>query len=102
MNYTLIHEQVSGLLHSPSPRLALSRMCAVLEVRRDNYYRWLAAAQAAHDKDDDLAVRDAIQRIALEMPSYGYRTITRELARRGFVANHKRVLRLMREDNLRG
>lgn len=104
MNYTLIHEQVSGPLPGPSARLALSRMCAVLEVRRDNYYRWLAAGQAAvqttHGKDDDLVVRDAIQRIALEMPSYGYRTITRELARRGIVANHKRVLRLMREDNL--
>lgn len=96
MNYTLIQEQVSGR----SPRLSLSRMCAVLDVRRDNYYRWLAAEQATNSKDADLVVRDAIQRIALEMPSYGYRTITRELARRGFVANHKRVLRLMREDNL--
>ena len=96
MSYALIQDQVSG----PSPRLALSRMCALLDVRRDNYYRWLVAGQAANGKDDDLVVRDAIQRIALEMPSYGYRTITRELARRGFVANHKRVLRLMREDNL--
>jgi len=96
MNYSLIHNQFC----EPPPRLALSRMCALLDIRRDNYYRWLAAGQAAYGKDDDVVVRDAIQRIALEMPSYGYRTITRELARRGFVANHKRVLRLMREDNL--
>lgn len=78
-------------------------MCELLDVRRDNYYRWLAASQAEgedDDFDDDLVVRDAIQRIALEMTSYGYRTITRELRRRGFVVNHKRVLRLMREDNL--
>jgi putative transposase len=34
------------------------------------------------------------------MPAYGYRQMTHELRRRGLVVNHKRVLRLMREDNL--
>src|SRR5258708_19863470 len=34
------------------------------------------------------------------MRSYGYRPITKELHRRGVQANHKRVLRLLREDNL--
>jgi len=42
----------------------------------------------------------ALQRIALEFPAYGYRRITAELHRRGFEVNHKRVLRLMEEDNL--
>jgi transposase InsO family protein len=36
----------------------------------------------------------------LEMRSYGYRPITAELHRRGVIVNHKRVLRLLREDNL--
>ena len=36
----------------------------------------------------------------IKMTNYGYRTITKELGRRGLVINHKRVLRLMREDNL--
>jgi len=110
MNYALIQEQVSGT----PPRLAVSRMCDLLEVARDSYYRWSAAAWATPpldaptgddeamslQSDEDLLVRDAIQRIALEMSSYGYRTITKELRRRGFVVNHKRVLRLMHEDNL--
>ena len=43
---------------------------------------------------------DAIQRVALEWPSYGRRRITRELRRRGWTVNWKRVYRLMREDNL--
>jgi transposase InsO family protein len=47
-----------------------------------------------------MALRDAIQRIALEFPSYGWRRMTAELQRRGWAANHKRVYRLMREDNL--
>jgi putative transposase len=47
-----------------------------------------------------LELRDAIQRIALEFPSYGWPRMTRELQRRGWVVNHKRVYRVMREDNL--
>ena len=50
--------------------------------------------------DTDVEVRAEIQKVALEMRSYGYRPITREMHRRGFKVNHKRVLRLMREDNL--
>ena len=45
-------------------------------------------------------LRDAIQKIALEWPSYGRPRITRELRRRGSVVNPKRVRRLLREDNL--
>jgi putative transposase len=47
-----------------------------------------------------MELRDAIQKIALEMPAYGYRRVTAELRRQGRVVNHKRVLRIMREDNL--
>jgi putative transposase len=50
--------------------------------------------------DPDSELRDHVQRIALEWPAYGYRRITAELHRRSVEANHKRVLRLMREDNL--
>jgi transposase InsO family protein len=45
-------------------------------------------------------LRDAIQRIALEWPSYGRPRITAELRRQGWTVNPKRVYRLMREDNL--
>jgi putative transposase len=49
-------------------------------------------------------VRDAIQRLVLEGGRYrrGYRYITRQLRHDGWSVNHKRVLRLMREDNLLG
>jgi len=45
-------------------------------------------------------LRDAIQRIALEWPSYGRPRITAALRREGWVVNPKRVYRLLREDNL--
>jgi transposase InsO family protein len=47
-----------------------------------------------------MEIRDAMQKIALESAAYGYRRITAALQRRGFEINHKRVLRVMREDNL--
>lgn len=84
---------------SPLPRgeLTVARMCALTVLSRAGYYRhW----QAAAPREEAMGVRDAIQRIALANRHYGYRRITRQLGREGFVVNHKRVLRLMRQDNL--
>ena len=48
-----------------------------------------------------MEVRSTIQQIVLEhRRRYGYRRLTTELRRRGLIVNHKRVARLMREDNL--
>lgn len=77
--------------------LAVAQMCAAAELSRAEFYRLRAATD---ERAQQTGLRDEIQRIALEWPSYGYRRITHELQRRGLVANHKRVLRLMREDNL--
>jgi putative transposase len=72
-------------------------MGQTLSVSRAAYDRWQAPGAAP---DPDMAVRDQIQCIALEMPAYGYRRITHERPRGGIAVNHKRVLRLRREDNL--
>lgn len=72
-------------------------MCALAKVSRAGFYRPPADAPQA---DRDMALRDALQRIALEFPSYGWPRMTMELKRRGWAVNHKRVYRLMREDNL--
>jgi putative transposase len=84
---------------SPRPQgeLTVERMCVLARVSRAGYYRhWKASAP----RQEETAVRDAIQRVALENRKYGYRRIAGELRRDGLVANHKRVLRLMRRDNL--
>jgi hypothetical protein len=48
----------------------------------------------------EMELRDQMQKVALESPAYSYRIITHELQQRGFEVNHKRLLRMMREDNL--
>jgi putative transposase len=77
--------------------LTVKRLCRLVEVSRAGFYRWRGAAPG---EDRDLDLRDQIQRIALQWPCYGWRRVQAELGRRGWQANHKRVRRIMREDNL--
>jgi putative transposase len=78
--------------------LSIRRMLELGRVSRSSFYRFDPEGQP--DTDRDMELRDAIQRIALEMPSYGRPRITAELRRRGWTVNPKRVYRLLREDNL--
>jgi len=75
----------------------VQRLCVLAQVSRAGFYRWRHAPPA---EDADMDLRDAIQKIALEWPCYGWRRMTAELRRRGWTVNHKRVRRIMREDNL--
>jgi transposase InsO family protein len=77
--------------------IPLQRLCVLGEVCRAGFYRWRQEPPA---EDVDLDLRDDIQRIALEWPCYGWRRVTAELRRRGWTVNHKRVRRIMRQDNL--
>ena len=78
--------------------LTVKRMLKLAHVSRASFYRFDENAEQGPDPDMDL--RDALQRLALEWPSYGRRRITAELRRQGWTVNPKRVYRLMREDNL--
>jgi putative transposase len=78
--------------------LGVEPMCRLAGVSRAGYYRFL---QPRYPGEEEMEVRNAIQQIVLvHRHRYGYRRVTVELGRRGMRVNHKRVLRLMREDNL--
>lgn len=77
--------------------LTIERLCRLGGLSRAGYYRRFAQCPSAR-QDADL--RDMIQRLALAHRHYGYRRITAQLRRDGSIVNAKRVLRLMREDNL--
>jgi hypothetical protein len=77
--------------------IGIERMCQLAGISRSGYYRhW----QLSAPRREETGLRDAIQRLALKHRHYGYRRIGALLRREGWQANHKRVLRLMREDNL--
>jgi hypothetical protein len=67
--------------------LTIERMVKLGRVSRSSFYRFDEDRPGRSDMD----LRDAIQRIALEWPSYGRPRITAELRRRGWTVNPKRV-----------
>jgi hypothetical protein len=78
--------------------LSIERMCQLAGVSRAGFYRSL---QERAPFEEDMEVRNVIQQIAVEhRRRYGYRRISAELRRRGMLVNHKRVLRIIRENNL--
>jgi putative transposase len=76
-------------------QLTIRRMCALTGASRAGFYRSAPAPRAA-----EVRLRDHLQRVALEWPTYGSRRITAQLRRSGWRVNRKRVQRVMREDNL--
>ena len=76
---------------------SVERLCALAGVSRASFYReWASTAPGR----EEIELRDAIQRAVLGYKHYGYRRVTAALRRQGWAVNHKRVLRIMREDNL--
>lgn len=81
----------------PQGTLSIERMCELAHVSRATYYRhWRGHAP----REEQTALRDVLQRLAVAHRHYGYRRLQALLRRAGWVVNHKRVLRLMRTDNL--
>ena len=75
----------------------MNRLCQITGLSRAGYYRF----QRHHEsRPAAMSLRNQIQHIALRWPAYGYRRVHAELLRQGWKINHKRVLRLMRNDNL--
>ena len=75
----------------------MKALCRMTGVNRAGFYRRRAPRQSL---PVEMEIRDELQKVGLESPAYGYRRITAELRKRGFKINHKRVLRMMRQDNL--
>ena len=85
------------LAHQEHPDLSVQRLCDLFGVSRSWYDEHLAALP---QEEEEMALRDEIERIILEFPGYGYRRVTHALHRAGQIINHKRVLRIMREESL--
>jgi len=79
----------------------------VLNIARSSYHHYTTTSQAVwYNRElEDFKIRDEIEKIIEDFPKYGYRPMTKQIRRNGFrimgkVVNHKRVLRVMRENNL--
>jgi transposase InsO family protein len=75
----------------------IEHLCRLAGVSRAGYYRtW----RESEPRREETALRDRLQRLALDNRRYGYRRLGVLLRREGFAVNHKRLLRMMHDDNL--
>ncbi len=70
-----------------------------MNVPRSSYY-YRAKPLSVQKQRAEADLRDRIERIACDFSRYGYRRITKQLKRDGVIVNHKKVLRIMREESL--
>lgn len=76
---------------------SVRQMCQILSISRSWLYEKPVACEPT---EEDTALRDAIEKLCLAFPGYGYRRVTAQLHRDGWTINHKSVLRVMREESL--
>ncbi|HWY36346.1 MAG TPA: IS3 family transposase [Nitrosopumilaceae archaeon] len=79
------------MIDASNGSLSIRSQCSLLGIWRSNIY------YCTKDRPDEGIIANEIREIWLSMPCYGYRKITKELQRRNYKINHKRVQRLMRE-----
>jgi transposase InsO family protein len=68
-------------------------LCDLLELAPSTFY-YTSQGQ------DDLSLLSLIEGVLLRFPTYGYRRVTKQLQRERQCVNHKRVLRVMRDNDL--
>ena len=77
--------------------IPICKACNAFEISKQAFYKWRKKEYSNIIDKDILAV---MQEIAAEFPKYGYRRVTHALRRDGVVVNHKKVRRIMKENNL--
>lgn len=74
--------------------LSQRRACRLVELQRCSF-------RYCHRRGDETVVRERLKQLAQRHPRWGYRFLALLLRREGHKVNHKRVLRLYREEGLK-
>jgi len=74
---------------------SIERGCELMNLPRSTYYH-----KSKNRPDGEQALIARIGSVIEEFPGYGYRRVSKELHRRGFRDNHKKVLRVMKQQGL--
>ncbi len=83
-------------LREQMPNVSVRTLCRWLGVNRRWYYQ---RRKQATREAQEVQLREAMEQIILSFTGYGYRRVTHALVRAGWQVNHKRVLRIMREQS---
>ncbi len=80
--------------------ISTRQLCEIFQINRAWFYARQQRTPSLTEMEEAVALRDAIEQLILEFPGYGYRRVTHALKRAGWIVNHKRVLRVMREESV--
>ena len=78
---------------------SVRRGCELMKIARSTLYH-KPKEKSLEQLKEEMDLRDRIERICLDFPRYVYRRVTKQLQRESWIVNHKRVLRVMRENDL--
>lgn len=78
--------------------LPLSIACETIGVNRNYYYKNNSVSNVINP--EDLRIKKIIEKVVLGFSGYGYRRVTKTLQRDGENINHKKVYRIMSENNI--
>jgi HTH-like domain len=92
-----VYRGIEASLSLEGKGLTVGWQCELAGVSRSGFYRYL---QQEQPKEEDLLLRERLQLAVAHGRKCGYRRLTALLRREGYLANRKRVLRVMQEDNL--
>ncbi|HEU4753598.1 MAG TPA: IS3 family transposase, partial [Armatimonadota bacterium] len=81
--------------------LPILRACELVGLARSHYYALLAPQTPSQERECAVRIRDRLEELCLEFPRYGTPRLVHQLRREGFLVNHKRVERILREESLR-
>jgi transposase InsO family protein len=77
--------------------LSIESMCDLAKVSRAGFYRdW----QQHQPREAEMAIRDAVQKVALTRRQLGYRRVTALVQKAGVAVGESVVRRILRDDNL--
>ncbi|WP_297789322.1 IS3 family transposase [uncultured Anaerococcus sp.] len=81
------------------PKSKISEWLEIAKLPKTSYYEWKIKLENPIKKDKE--IKDEIRTIVESSKGrYGYRRVTLVLKNKGFNINHKKVLRIMREESL--
>ncbi|EJP81895.1 hypothetical protein IC1_06059 [Bacillus cereus VD022] len=89
-------ETVVTLWNNLKAKITVKELCTVLELPRSTFYRWLQRTEDLRDEMEE-KIKDVCLQHKLR---YGYRRVTATLRKMGLCVNHKKVLRIMRQNQI--
>jgi len=92
------HQLIKELHEAEPAQWSIRKLCKLVGVNRAWLYQ--QPKRAEHKVHQYGQMVEAIEKIVLEFPGYGYRRVTKTLHRLGYKLNHKKVLKVMRTEGL--